>query len=146
MIEQPSSDAIAAADAPDGFVPITHNAPFGAHTGPYFDKETEDGLVRGFRVAPHHCNQARIAHGGMLMTFIDVVLGVTMWRVTGRPGVTVSLATDFVSAAREGDWVEGRGEVVRSTRTLVFLRGDLTCGDRTVMTASGVFQLIAPRS
>lgn len=145
MTDQPASDAITAADPPPGFAPITHSAPFGAHTGPFFDKETEAGLVRAFRVAEKHCNQGGMAHGGMLMTFMDVVLGVNMWRAAGRPGVTVSMATDFVAAARLGDWVEGRAEVVRQTRSLVFLRGELTTGDRTVMTATGVFQLLAPR-
>ena len=78
---------------------------------------------------------------GMLMTFIDRTLGSLVWHaIDGRPCATVSLNTDFLAPARPGDWIECRGQVTRQTRALVFVRGELTTADRTLMTASGVWK------
>jgi acyl-coenzyme A thioesterase PaaI-like protein len=33
---------------------------------------------------------------------------------------TISLQVDYMGAARVGDWVQGEGEVLRSTRNMLF--------------------------
>jgi uncharacterized protein (TIGR00369 family) len=134
---------------PEGFTPIVHHANFGALTGPFYDKESADGFVRAFRVQEKHINPGGIAHGGMLATFADIVLARAILREQMRPMVTIRLLTDFTGPARLGDWVEGRAEVVRSTRSLVFARGELMVGHHRVLIASGVFRVLPrpqPRS
>ena len=59
-----------------------------------------------------------------------------------KPCTTVQLSTQFISPARIGDFVEGRAEVLRATRTVVFVRGLLTVGDRTVVSAEGVWKIL----
>ena len=54
---------------------------------------------------------------------------------------TVSLNGDFLAAATVGEWVEAEGEVVRRTRALVFTRGAILCGERTLLTASGLWKI-----
>ena len=39
------------------------------------------------------------------------------------PGVTVSFGCEFLDAAREGELVEGTGEITRAGGSMIFLRG-----------------------
>lgn len=126
---------------PEGFEPIDEPPGFDAMVGPYYRKEADDGPVHGFLAEARHINPRGVIHGGMLMTFIDRTLGSLVWHaIDGRPCATVSLNTDFLAPGRPGDWIECRGQVTRQTRALVFVRGELTAGDRTLMTASGVWK------
>jgi uncharacterized protein (TIGR00369 family) len=127
---------------PEGFSPIAHSAAFGRLVGPFYDRAEGEGFVRAFRVDERHVNSLGIAHGGMLATFADVLLGTAAFRALGRPTVTVRMVCDFLGPARRGDWVEGRAQVVRATRSLVFLRGDLTVGRHAVLAADGVFRIL----
>ncbi len=132
-------------DLPEGFRALPSRSPFALHNGPiYLREEADGGFVRGFRVLEHHLNAGRIAHGGMLVSVMDMVLGQTVGRALGGPAVTLRLTTSFVAPARAGDWVEGRAEVVRRTRELVFARGKLTVRHRTLLTGDGIFQPIRP--
>jgi acyl-coenzyme A thioesterase PaaI-like protein len=45
------------------------------------------------------------------------------------------MTSDFIDAARFGDLVEGRGEVTRQTRNLVFVRATVWTGKRTLLNA-----------
>jgi acyl-coenzyme A thioesterase PaaI-like protein len=53
----------------------------------------------------------------------------------------VSLNGDLLAAAKADEWVEAEGEVVRRTRELVFTRGTILYGERTLFTASGVWKI-----
>jgi acyl-coenzyme A thioesterase PaaI-like protein len=128
-----------------GYTAIRHSNPFGRMTGPFFEKDEEGGFVRAFRVDERHVNGLNVAHGGMLLTFADIVLGTAVFREIKTPAVTVRLVSDFVSPAQIGDWVEGRAVIDQRTRSLVFASGALTVGRRTVLTTSGVFHILAPK-
>ena len=64
------------------------------------------------------------------------------WQAAGRGVATVQFDMQFVSAARMGDFVETRPEVVRRTAALVFMRGTLLAGTRVVATAQGVWKIL----
>jgi acyl-coenzyme A thioesterase PaaI-like protein len=51
----------------------------------------------------------------------------------------------MVDAVHVGDFVEMDCEVVRKTRSVVFMRGTLTVGGRIVATADGIWKLLGPR-
>lgn len=51
------------------------------------------------------------------------------------------MVSDFVAPARIGDWLEGRGEVTKATRSIVFAVGELTVDGRTILTMSGTYKL-----
>jgi acyl-coenzyme A thioesterase PaaI-like protein len=55
------------------------------------------------------------------------------------------MTVDFIDAARFGDLVEGKGEVTRITRNLVFVRCTVWSGRRTLLNASGVFSFVRAR-
>ena len=129
-------------DIPEGFEPIISENPFGKAIGPIFEKKTGSNWVRGFRVEEKHTNRARVAHGGVLMTFADIVLATAVLTVAPLPFVTAQMSCQFVAPALLGAWIEGRGKVTRRTRDLVFVTCELTSGPTPVMTASGLFKLL----
>lgn len=121
---------------------------FNTHVGPlYFrrgEKGTHDAFVMGFRVQPYMCNPAGTLHGGMMMTVADLMGGMGASVLAGIRGKflpTVSMTFDFVAPAREGDWVEGRAELVRATRSLLFTHIYLTVGDTKILRASCIVKV-----
>ena len=54
---------------------------------------------------------------------------------------TVSMTFDFVAPAEVGDWVEGRAEVVRQTRSLLFTNIYLTVGEEKFLRASQIAKI-----
>ncbi|MGE0155055.1 MAG: PaaI family thioesterase [Reyranellaceae bacterium] len=130
---------------PPGFAEMPPVSGFGRAMGPWYRKIDGERVVLGIRAEERHLNRLGIIHGGMMMAFADTLLGEVGRRVTGRQSVTMRMTVDFVSAAKLGDWIEGTGEVARSTRNLVFVRARIWRGRHTLMTASGVFNFIRPR-
>ena len=125
---------------PDGFVPISHTNPFGASIGPIYEREEHGRFVRGLYVRPELTNSAGIAHGGVLMTFADIVLARGVMQEIGRSAVTVRMVSDFMAPVLVNAWLEGRAEVSRVTRSLVFVSGELTVKGKPVFTAQGTFK------
>lgn len=112
--------------------------------GPIMMRRTATGLRSfGFVAAQKHANLIGVVHGGMLMTLADRALGLASWDAAeGRPCVTIQFDMQFVSSAKMGDFVEMTPEIVRLTSSLVFMRGDLKVGDRTVGAANGVWKIL----
>jgi acyl-coenzyme A thioesterase PaaI-like protein len=75
----------------------------------------------------------------MLMTFADQAFGeLVLDAIERRECATIQLNTHFITAVQIGDFVEAHGEIVRKTRSLVFMRGFLTVGVRTVASIDGI--------
>ena len=74
------------------------------------------------------------------MTFADYCLSAMASTVLQGPGVAVSFACEFLDAAREGELVEGPGEVTRAGGSLIFLRATLKSGERALFTFSGTIK------
>jgi acyl-coenzyme A thioesterase PaaI-like protein len=60
--------------------------------------------------------------------------------------VTVSFACEFLDAAREGELVEGSGEITRAGSSMIFLRGLLRSGERPLFSFSGTIKRVKRRS
>ncbi|MDP6872017.1 MAG: PaaI family thioesterase [Alphaproteobacteria bacterium] len=128
-------------DVPAGFEPAAGNEPFESFVGPLYEKRDDGGLTCGFRAAAHHGNRRGVVHGGMLFTFADHTLSSMVWeRAAGTPCATITLNVDFLAGARAGDWIECTGAITRETRSLIFIKGQLTIDGEPVMTASGVWK------
>jgi acyl-coenzyme A thioesterase PaaI-like protein len=121
--------------------------PFEDQSGPYYSRQDPDGaVVCAFRAERKHMNGGDFMHGGCMLTFADFCLFVIgREALKDMHAVTVSLNAEFVGPAHVGDLVEGRGEVIRAGGSLVFLRGLISTGGRTMMTYSGVVKKTKPR-
>jgi hypothetical protein len=75
----------------------------------------------------------------------DMALGHAISLEENRYWVTVRMVTDFVEAAAVGDWVEGTGVITGREDDLFTVTGRIWCGDRTVMSATGVFKALGAR-
>ncbi len=129
---------------PEGFIFSGARGPFMSHNGPFFHKVTEEGFWHGFRARDHHLNGHGIVHGGLLMSFADVLMGTAVWRETKTRAVTMRMTSDILAMVRPGEWVEGTAHVVRAARSVAFVEAEVTSGSRKVLTASGLFKLMGP--
>jgi uncharacterized protein (TIGR00369 family) len=103
----------------------------------------DDGTIRcAFRVEKKHLNGAGNVHGGCFMAFADYCLFAIAGTVLQGPGVTVAFSCEFLDAAREGELIEGSGEITRAGGSLIFLRGQLKAGERCVFTFSGTIKRV----
>ncbi|HYW02689.1 MAG TPA: PaaI family thioesterase [Gammaproteobacteria bacterium] len=113
--------------------------PFEEHNGPLYRLGKGDASRCAFRAERKHCNGLGIVHGGMLMSFADFALFVIARpELDGGHGVTLSMTCDFTAPAGQGELIEASGEVVQSTPGMVFVRGTVYTGDRTLLAFSGV--------
>ncbi len=139
------SDAPEGRPPPEGWTLSRGRGPFSAANGPWYDRRVETGLERGFWVLDRHCNSFGIAHGGLLSTFMDALLAAQVHHASGRVGVTIHLSIDFLSSAREGDWIEGQAHVTRVAGELVFVEGRAIRGDRELVRSQAIFKLMSRR-
>ena len=121
--------------------------PFELHAGPFYTRRGADGrLISAFRAEHKHMNGSGFMHGGCLMTFADYALfSIAGDAIAGTSSVTASFNSEFIDAVREGEIVEGSGEVVRAGRSMVFVRGLLSAGGRPVLTFSAIIKKTPPR-
>lgn len=139
------TDSAPETNPPKGFVDVFDNEPFETMIGPIFYRDADIKRVGGFRAQAKHANTWGIVHGGMLTAFADSALtGIDVYERNddGEGVVTVSLNCEFVGPTHIGDWVECHGEIIRRGKSIVFMQGRLTVGDRVVMTCSTVLKRI----
>ncbi|MNE51854.1 hypothetical protein D3C80_1465020 [compost metagenome] len=63
----------------------------------------------------------------------------------GASGVTVQLDSTFIDGAYVGELIEATGQVTKAGKSLIFVRGQITTGERLLMTFSGVIRKFTPR-
>lgn len=132
---------------PEGFRTAPVGGAFLAHNGPLYARREGERFQLGFRVEERHTNPLGICHGGMLATFADMLLPCV---VLAQPGFerrflpTISLQVDYLAPAALGAWVQGQGEVLRRTRSVVFAQGLVTADGVPAMRVSGIFKLGTP--
>lgn len=140
-----SDDMVRQANPPSGFEPIVSSSPFGWENGPIFEVTNEGGWRRGFRVAERHSNAGGMCHGGMLMTFADILLSRAVMDAVDPPFVTVRMITDFVGPACKGDWVEGSANVMGVTDGLVSVVGEIKTRNTPVANLNAMFKTLGRR-
>ena len=131
--------------APEGFTARHFGDGFVAVNGPLYTRRFEAGIQVGFRVEDRHTNPMKICHGGMLASFADMLLPMTAHHLCaeakGRFLPTISLQIDYLSQAPLGAWVQGEAQVLRVTRSMIFMQGLLTADAVTVARVSGIFKI-----
>ena len=150
----PSSTASASADVPmpdgpavpEGFIVMRMPAnPFIDGIGPLYGRLEDDRFVMGLRIEKRHCNPGGTCHGGMVMTLSDMLLlmGSNIEGRVNRYFTTVNVTCDFIAPAPMGSWIEGRMQVLRVARSLVFAQGLFTIGDTVVARCSGILKPVS---
>ena len=141
-------EAAAALGIPGGFRPLRSMGDFIAANGPLHVR-SQDGVVQlGFRVEARHTNPMRICHGGMMASFCDMLLPISIHRKSKEIGFrflpTINLQIDYLAPARLGAWVEGEADLLKATRSLVFAQGLVTADGMPCARVSGIFKIGPP--
>lgn len=125
----------------EGFRQLDLDEPFEVLVGPLLLKEREDGTYKSAFIAEEkHANALGMVHGGMLMSFADYSLFSIARKEVAGDCVTVGFNSEFVSAAKVGERIESSGEIIRATRSLIFVRGTIYSAERTILSFSGILK------
>lgn len=134
-----------AAPIPAGFRPVAIGGEYIRMVGPLWGRWDGERLRLGLRVEARHANIFGGCHGGMLATFADMQMAaVTHYQcpaIAGHGFATISVATDFLAAVPAGAWLEGSADVLRATKSLVFLQGTAAADGATALRFSGVYRI-----
>ena len=143
--DQPMKPMAPPPAAPEGFKPRHFGDGFVAVNGPLYTRRTGAGVQVGFRVEDRHTNPMKICHGGMLASFADMLLPMTAHHLCaeakGRFLPTISLQIDYLSQAPLGSWVQGEAQVLRVTRSMIFMQGMVTADGVNAVRVSGIFKI-----
>jgi len=144
MNDMPEADAAKRFDpAAHGWEEIANHTAFGDLVGPIWRREDGERVRFGFVVAPKHLNRAGNLHGGMLMTVADQSMAMTARQASGaQRHATIELNIQFVGGVKLGEFVESCPEVVRTTRSLVFMQAKMFVGTRVVVTTNGIWKIL----
>jgi acyl-coenzyme A thioesterase 13 len=117
--------------APSDFEPARFAKGFLDRSGPYFLRRDPDCIVVGLR---------------MLTSLADVALSLQVHalEVPSLSPVTNSLTTNFIGAARLGDWLEAHTRIDQIGKRLAHTSGQIRRGEDLIMTMTGVFSIRRP--
>jgi uncharacterized protein (TIGR00369 family) len=106
-------------------------------------------VVIGLHAREAHCNSRGLIHGGLIAALADNAMGLSCGMVLTEEGrkpegglVTVSLSTDFVGAAKLGQWVEFDTQYVKTGRTLCFAQAFVTADREIIARADARFRVL----
>ena len=95
------------------------------------------------KVKKTHLNKAGITHGGFLCTIIDAGAGTSAHKSTGnKPCVTISLDVKFIGPSNLGDEIIGTVDIMKITKSMVFLSCKLKSKNKIIATALGIWKIL----
>ncbi len=116
---------------PEGFRELRVSDDFVGLIGPLWFKAEGERLRVGLPLEQRHGNPMGWAHGGLLVTVADMVMGAGSGHATGIRWPHAKL----------GQWLEGSARIARRTINFCFCSCDLICGGEIVLVATGVFKV-----
>jgi acyl-CoA thioesterase len=99
--------------------------------------------VLALDLVPRHLNSWSVAHGGVLMTLLDVAMaaaGRSLFPGAGG-GVTVEMKTSFLQPANAGTRIIASAHAYHRTNSMAFCDGEvLDTDERLIARAMGIFK------
>tara|TARA_B100000989_G_C19237842_1_gene342690 strand:+ start:67 stop:468 length:402 start_codon:yes stop_codon:yes gene_type:complete len=90
-----------------------------------------------------HLNKRQITHGGFICSLIDAGAGTAVYRTTNQKScVTVSLDIKFIAPSRKYDELLGNIQILKRTRSMVFVNCTLKKKEQLIASATGVWKVI----
>lgn len=112
---------------PPGFERLPHGLGYTDSLQPIYRRVEGEGTSFGLVVDAQHSNTMGICHGGVLMTLADITAttGVNLAHGVRAGSPTVHLSIDFISSARQGEWLQANAEQVSAKRRFGFCSGGI---------------------
>ena len=126
---------------PAGFRPCTFDGQFNKLVGTVYRRTSQQRSVFGLQVDERHTNPNGVLHGGVLVTLMDTVMGQIAEEETGRVTTTITLNIDFAAGVTPPAWIEAHPSMVRLTRSLCFMRGEVREGANVLLSATGIWRV-----
>jgi len=109
-----------------------------------FKKIDETNYEFNIKVEEKFLNTGKIAHGGFIATIADTGMGNAAHIAAGnKRSVTVNLDIKYISAGKLGDNLVGKVEVLKRTKTLVFINCKILNSKGIIATASGTWKILS---
>ena len=124
---------------------IRLNVPFIKELGVEFTSAGDGRSVLALDLAPWHLNSWSVAHGGVIMSLLDVAMAVAGRSLNSKAGggVTVEMKTSFVQPAKEGSRLIVSGRVFHRSTTMAFCESEVRdTHDRLIAKAMGTFKYL----
>lgn len=120
--------------------------PYETAIGPFYFRAEGERMRCAFQPRREHLNGGGTIHGGALMSFADFSLfAIAHKALEGVNAVTLTCNSEFIGAGGLDGTVEAEGEVIRETRSVIFVRGLVTQASRPLLSFSGTLKKIARR-
>jgi len=108
-----------------------------------FKKIDETNFEFSIKVEEKFLNTGKIAHGGFISTIADTGMGNAAHIAAGnKRSVTINLDIKFISAGKQGDTLTGKVEILKKTKSLVFINCKILSSNDIVATASGTWKIL----
>ena len=108
-----------------------------------FKKIDESNFEFSIKVEEKFLNTGKIAHGGFIATIADTGMGNAAHIAAGnKRSVTINLDIKFISASKQGDTLTGKVEVLKRTKSLVFINCKILNSNDIVATASVTWKIL----
>ena len=110
----------------------------------FLDAPIGEGRV-ALTLAPRHLNSWKVAHGGVIMTLLDVAMAIAGRSLDpdARGGVTVEMKTSFLQPGDAGSRLTAHGKAFHRSLTMSFCEGEVRdAHDRLIAKAIGTFKTI----
>lgn len=128
--------------APAGYTAVFGETGFNKYVGPVWQSPDKAEFLLDLRDI--HMNGGQSLHGGMAMAMADIVMGRTVHdALEGASALTISLNCDFIGPAKVGERLRGTAKITRRTRSIVFVTSELAVEGRPVLTATGIWKILA---
>ena len=121
------------------------NVPFIKELGVEFISAGEGRSVVALNLEPWHLNSWSVAHGGVLMSLLDVAMAVAgrSLNADAGGGVTVEMKTSFLQPAHAGSRLLVSGYAFHRSTTMAFCEGEARdTSDRLIAKAMGTFKYL----
>lgn len=119
------------------------NVPFIKELGVEFISASDGRSVVALNLEPWHLNSWSVAHGGVLMSLLDVAMAVagrSLMEGAGG-GVTVEMKTSFLQPAKAGSRLMVSGYAFHRSTTMAFCEGAVRdTHDRLIAKSMGTFK------
>jgi uncharacterized protein (TIGR00369 family) len=128
------------------FEEVGHLGYMGHNGGFQFRQISETEYEYRATIQDFHLNNSGITHGGFIMTLMDSGLGISVYRSLGgdKKIATISLDVKFVAPSHRGDVLAGSARIIKKTRSMVFVRGELQVEDHVIATGDGIWKILTP--
>jgi uncharacterized protein (TIGR00369 family) len=129
---------------PEGFELQSRRSPLTDPWEPIYSKQTPDAIILGLRLATPHTNARGFVHGGLIAAMTDKAMGHSCGHsMRGAHSlVTISMAIDFISSARIGQWFTVETDVIKTGSTICFAQCVARADDVVIARANATFRVV----